>query len=115
MYLFQHAAHSLNTLNKRIHLGMCIIKSETGSACPFYAQAMHERLGTMMTRTHSYTQSVKQGAHVQMMDVAHLEGEHSIMMLHTGRTIDVHTLYLTHLLHGITGKFPLVSLNILHP
>ena len=41
MYLFQHAAYSLNTLNKRIHLGMCIIKSETGSACPFYAQTMH--------------------------------------------------------------------------
>ena len=68
----------------------------------------------MVTGAHSDAQAVEQRAHIQVVDIAHLETYHGIVMLCVCRAKDVHTPHLRHLFHSVAGKITLVSLYLLH-
>ena len=67
----------------------------------------------MMARTHSNSQAVEQGAHIEMMDVTHQKRDHCILGL--GRAKDANLRYGRHAFHTITGELLFVSSNVVHP
>jgi len=58
-----------------------IIEGEGGADGAADAQAVHQGLGAMMTCADGNAQTVEQGAHVQMMDVANEERNDGILVL----------------------------------
>ena len=60
----------------------------------------------MVACTHSNAQAVEQGSDVEMMDVAHIEGNDS------SATVQFDSLYLPHLLNTVLGKLVLMGSNV---
>ena len=109
----EHLSHPLDSIHQAIHLLTGVIEGEAGASCAQDAQAIHQGLGAMVSRTDSYAQPVEQRSHIHVMDVPHLEADDGIV-LSTHRAINMHALYLGHPLKRILGKVTLVSLYIVH-
>ena len=73
--LSEHLPHPFNPRHEHIHLFPRIIQPERRAHRPFDAEACHQRLGAVMACADGDAEAVQQGAHVEVVDVAHEEGD----------------------------------------
>ena len=110
--LSEHLPYPLNPRHQRVHLFLRVVQPERGAHRAFDAEARHERLGAVMPRAHGDAQAVEQGAEVEVVDVAHEEGDDAALLL--GFAEDAHTGDFLQAAGGILGQFVLVGGDGVH-
>ena len=78
--LSEHLPYPLNPRHQRVHLFLRVVQPERGTHRAFDAEARHERLGAVMPCAHGDAQAVEQGAEVEVVDVAHEEGDDAALL-----------------------------------
>ena len=123
----QHTGRGLEHLldaedggDKGIYLLAGVVEGEGGAAGALDAEAAHEGFGTMVAGTDGDAETVEQGAHVEVVDVADLETDDGIVVAHIGLTVlpylelraeDFHAGDFHEALHGVGGEVALMSLD----
>ena len=69
----KHLADSTDASNQRVYLFLRVIEGEGCTDSTADAQSVHQGLCTMMTCADGNAQTVEQGTHIQMMDIANEE------------------------------------------
>ena len=67
----EHPTHPFNASSQDIDFFFRIIKAERRTNGTFDAETNHQRLGTMMAGAYGNTETVKQGTHIEVMDVTY--------------------------------------------
>ena len=64
-----------------------------------------------MTRSDSYSQTIKQRTHIQVVDITHIETDNRILFRWIHRAIDLQPINALELLHTVTCEFLFMLLN----
>ena len=108
----EHAAHPHDSVHQRIDFLPRVVQAEGGADGAFDAQPLHQRLGTVVAGAHRNPQAVEQCSHVEVMNVAHEEGDDAAFL---GRfSEDAHAGHLPQALHGVGGEVVFVGGNAVH-
>ena len=106
----KHLADATYAIDQCIDVLTCVVKGEAGSACALDSEASHEGFGTMMACADGYAEAVEQRSHVEVVDVANLEGDDGVVLLQM-RTVNLHAFHFHESLHGVGRQVFLVGLN----
>ena len=96
----EHLYHSLDTRYQGVYFLTGVIKSERGTNSSENTQAVHQRLGTMMTSPDCNTKLIEECTEVHVVDIAYIKADNGIATI-PSMPVDVHSFYLTQLLKGI--------------
>ena len=77
----EHLAHAVNAGNKRVDLLLGIVQSKGSTHGSQHPQTVHQRLCTVMTRTDSDAQTVKECTQIHVVDIAYIEADDSVVEL----------------------------------
>lgn len=77
----EHLAHAVNAGNKRVDLLLGIVQRKGSTHGSQHPQTIHQRLRTMVTRTHGNAQTVKESAQIHVVDIAYIEADDSVVEL----------------------------------
>ena len=64
----------------------------------------------MVTCANSDTQTIEQGTHIQVVDIAYVEAHYGVFQRSVSRTINLHSIDSHQLLHAIASELLLVLL-----
>ena len=64
-----------------------------------------------MTRSDSYSQTIKQRTHIQVVDITHIETDNRILFRWIHRSIDLYSINSLELIHTVAGELVLMLLD----
>jgi len=66
----KHPHDAGEPVGEGIDLGLGVVESERSPHHALRPEAVHQRLGTVVSRAHGYAEAVEQGAYVEVVDAA---------------------------------------------
>ena len=107
----KHCSHTFETVDKGICFRHRIIKCKRSSGTPRYSETLHERLGTMVTGSHGYTELVEQHPDIVVMLVVDVKRYYRAFV--GSRPVDIDSGYFFDEPVGcVLEKHSLVSRNV---
>lgn len=112
----EHLTDALNGRNEGIYFFTCVVEGEGGADGTFDAESAHEGFGTVVTGANGDTESVEQGAKVEVVNALNVEGDDPFPTspVRGGKSIDNKTFDGLELLEGIGGEVTFVGMNLIH-
>src|SRR5574344_1377327 len=110
--ILEHFTDAVDSRNQCIYFFFCIVQGERCAHGTLYTKTYHQWLGTMVTRTDGYAETVKKCTHIEMMYILDQEGDDGIFVLCFSEY--PHSIDFAHLLHTISSQFLFVGDNIVH-